>query len=97
MLDNQILLYANMAPPGQHFFYFSRESGEIFLSPRYDIVRFKDTSIYLNRIVIKARLDEIIALQSVNVNEEEAIFIKDRSVFKDFREDTVAYLRKCLE
>ena len=63
MMDDQILLYANMAPPGQHYFYFAREGGEIFLSPRYDIVRFKNTSIYLNRIINKARLDGIIAVQ----------------------------------
>jgi len=29
--------------------------------------------------------------------DEEAVFMKDRSVFKDFRDDTKQYLRKCFE
>ena len=56
MMDHHILLYAAMAPPGQHFFYFVRESGEMFLSPRYEIVRFKNTSVYLNRLVVDPRI-----------------------------------------
>ena len=86
-----------MASPGAHFFYFAREGGEIFLSPKYEVVRFKKTNVYLNRIIIKPRLDAIVVAQDHTQNEEEAIFMKDRSVFKDFREDTVPYLRKCLD
>merc|ERR1712087_587746 len=29
--------------------------------------------------------------------DEEAIFMKDRSVFRDYREDTPAFLRKCFD
>ena len=86
-----------MVPPGNHFFYFAREGGEIFLSPKYEIVRFKQTNVYLNRVIVKARLEEVIAVQEINMDEEEAVFMKDRSAFKDFKEDTVAFLRKCLE
>ena len=97
MMDHHILLYAAMAPPGQHFFYFVRESGEMFLSPRYEIVRFKSTTVYLNRLVIEPRIAAPLAIQAVKREEEEAVFMKDRSVFKDFRDDTVVYIRKCLD
>ena len=39
--DDTIRLYAQMAPPGYHYFYFMREKGSIFLSPRFEVVRFK--------------------------------------------------------
>ena len=39
--DDTIRLYAQMCPPGYHYFYFMREKGSIFLSPRYEVVRFK--------------------------------------------------------
>ena len=29
--------------------------------------------------------------------EDEAVFMKDRSVFKDYREDTEKYLKECFE
>ena len=40
-LDDKQLLWANMVPPGFHYFFFAREKGQIFLSPRYQVVRFK--------------------------------------------------------
>ena len=49
-LDDKQLLWANMVPPGFHYFFFARERGQIFLSPRYQVVRFKATNVYLNRI-----------------------------------------------
>lgn len=51
VLDNIVQLYANYIPPGAHFFYFVKQDGTIFLSPKYDVVRFKTTKIFLNRIV----------------------------------------------
>ena len=97
-LDNTMQIYANYAPPGQHFFYFTKEGGEIFLSPKYEIIRFKKTNIYLNRIIVKARQEnEEIEVTTAKENVEEAVFMKDRSVFKDFRDDSVPFLKKCLE
>jgi hypothetical protein len=69
----------------------------MFLSPRYEIVRFKSTTVYLNRLVIEPRIAAPLAIQAVKREEEEAVFMKDRSVFKDFRDDTVVYIRKCLD
>ena len=48
--DDTIKIFAQMTPPGYHYFYFMREKGTIFLSPRFDVVRFKTTNIFLNRI-----------------------------------------------
>jgi hypothetical protein len=98
VLDNVIRLYANYFPPGQHFFYFVWEDGKIFLSPNYDICRFKTTNIFLNRIEVKPRIMDFDAVYIVKGgDEDEAVFMKDRSVFKDFRDDSKAYLRKCFE
>jgi len=46
-LDN-IPQYTNYISPGKHFFYFVYKRDYIFLSPRYDIVRFKGTNVLLN-------------------------------------------------
>jgi len=97
-LDNQVVLYADMVPPGVHYFYFVREHGNIFLSPNYEVVRFKTSNIFLNRIEATKRLEDF---EFVHVakdgDEEEPIFMKDRSVFRDYREDTQTFLFKCFE
>ena len=94
LYDNIVSLYANMVPPGRHYFYMCREKGSIFLSPKYEIVRFKTTNVYLNQIVIKPKLED--GLDTVFVakiqGEEEAVFMKDRSVFSEYREDTDGFL-----
>ena len=41
LYDNKFSIYANMIPPGNHYFYMYQEKGSVFLSPNYDIVRFK--------------------------------------------------------
>lgn len=51
VLDNIIQLYSNYVAPGAHFFYFVKQNGTIFLSPKYDVVRFKTTNVFLNRII----------------------------------------------
>lgn len=64
-----------------------REKGTIFLSPKHDIVRFKTTNVYLNRIKVSKRLDDIETVhQAKDGEEDEAVFYKDRSVFKEYRE-----------
>ena len=89
---------AAMAPPGQHFFYFVREKGSIFLSPKHEVVRFKSTNIFLNRVKISKRLDDLEAIhQAKDGEEDEAVFMKDRSIFKDYREDTEAFLQKMFD
>ena len=49
-MDNITNMCAAMVPPGTHYFYFVKEKGTIFLSPKYEVVRFKTTNIYLNKI-----------------------------------------------
>lgn len=51
VLDNIVQLYSNYVAPGTHFFYFVKQNGTIFLSPKYDIVRFKTTNVFLNRMI----------------------------------------------
>lgn len=87
-----------MVPPGFHYFYFVRDKGTIFLSPNYEVVRFKSTQIFLNRIYISKRIeaDETVHRAKFG-DEEEAVFMKERSVFRDYREDTQPFLRKCFE
>jgi len=88
-----------MVAPGHHFFYLIEEKSDMFLSPKYEVVRFKKTNIFLNRITIKARLDDNLDTIHVakNVAVEEAVFMKDRSVFREYKEDTEPWLRKCFD
>jgi len=85
--------------PGKHYFYFIYQNSYIFLSPNYDVVRFKGTNAFLNTVTV---VDRTAALQQVtlgrNVYTTEALkFNKDRSVWKTFTEDTPEHLMACLE
>lgn len=53
--EEGILQYTNYIPTGKHFFYFMYQDQYIFLSPRYDIVRFKGSNVFLNKVTIKER------------------------------------------
>mmetsp|Transcript_39158 Transcript_39158/g.51233 ORF Transcript_39158/g.51233 Transcript_39158/m.51233 type:complete len:92 (+) Transcript_39158:240-515(+) len=57
--DNKIKQCAQMVPPGMHYFYFARARGAIFLSPQHEVVRFKSTNIFLNRVKVNKRLEDI--------------------------------------
>lgn len=97
-LDNEVALCAQMVPPGYHYFYFVKQQGAIFLSPNYEVVRFKSTNIFLNRIFVTKRLEDVETVHVAKAGaEEEAVFMKERSVFRTYREDTQAYLRSCFE
>ena len=62
------------------------------------MVRFKSTNIFLNRVKVVKRLEDIATVhQAKDGEEDEAVFMKDRSVFRDYREDTDAYLQKCFD
>lgn len=98
VLDNLIHLHANFMQPGKHFFYFVKEEGTIILSPSYEVVRFKTTNVFLNQVTVRPRVMDFDTVNLVKGgDEEEAVFMKDRSVFKDFKDDTKQYLRKCFE
>ena len=57
--DNKLKQCAAMVSPGYHFFYFARAKGTIFLSPHHEVVRFKSTNTFLNRIKVNKRLEDI--------------------------------------
>ena len=98
VLDNNIFLYSNYVPPGTHYFYFVNELGNIVLSPTYQIVRFKETNVYMNSISVQPLNTEFDSVHVVKGGyEEEVVFIKDRSVFKDFKDDTKVYLKTCFD
>ena len=98
VLDNIVQLYSNYVAPGTHFFYFVKKNGTIFLSPKYDIVRFKTTNVFLNRMIQHPRKFDFDTVHAVKGgDDQEEVFIKDRSVFRDFRDDTKPFLRKCFE
>ena len=84
--DNEIALYGSMVPPGQHFFFLCFEKSTMFLSSKHEVVRFKNTNIYLNRIIVKPRLEDTLNTVFVTkgVEEEAEQFLKDRSVFASF-------------
>lgn len=85
-----------MVPPGDHYFYFVKEKGTIFLSPNYEVIRFKSTNIFLNRVTVTKRHDDVETVHVAKaVEAEEPVFMKDRSVFKDYREDSQEFLLKC--
>ena len=97
-MDNMTNMCGAMVPPGTHYFYFVKERSTIFLSPKYEVVRFKTTNIFLNKIQVKKRLEDIETVHQLRDGEDdELIFIKDRSVFKDYREDNDAFLKKCFD
>ena len=70
-----------------------------FLCPRYDIVRFKGTNVFLNTLTVKARSQPLaqFALKRQLYEAERVRFIKERSVWRDFDEDTPDKLAKMLE
>lgn len=97
--DDNIIQFCNFLPVGKHYFYFIFQNSYIFLSPNYDVVRFKGTNVFLNQIQVKER---VAALQQVTLGRnvyttEAAVFNKDKSVWKTFQEDDPAHLMKCLE
>ena len=54
-----IIQYSNFLAPGKHFFYFIFKNQYLFLSPKYDIVRFKGTNVFLNQIKVSERTKEL--------------------------------------
>jgi len=55
-LDNSSVVYSNYVAPGNHYFYFVKGKERCFLSPNYQIVRFKETNVFLNVIRIEPKI-----------------------------------------
>jgi len=47
-MQSNVLQYSSFLPPGKHFFYYIYDRKFIFVSPNYDIVRYKGTNVFLN-------------------------------------------------
>ena len=60
----------------------------MFLSPHHEVVKFKTTNVYLNRMIVKPRLQDNLdtVFTAKGMAEEEAMFNKDRSVFAPYVE-----------
>lgn len=68
------------------------------MSPKYEIVRFKSTNIFLNRVKVSKRNEDIETVhQARDGEDDEAVFMKDRSVFKLYNEDSNKHLMKCFK
>lgn len=50
--DLNVIQFSSMIPPGKHYFYFVLDRRNIFLSSDYQIVRFKQTNVFLNMIEV---------------------------------------------
>jgi hypothetical protein len=50
--EENVIQYSSFLSPGKHFFYFMFKNQYIFLSPKYEIVRFKGTNVFLNCIKV---------------------------------------------
>ena len=65
---------------------------------QYEIAYFKKTNISMNTITVQPTniiLDTISTVKGGD--DEEVAFLKDRSVFKEYKDDTKVHLRKCFE
>lgn len=84
-IDNITIMYANMVAPGHHYFYFVQGSERVFLSPSYQIVRFKDSNVFVNRITVSHKkhvFDSVFVLK--DGAEDEELFLIDHSVFAKY-------------
>jgi len=91
--ERNVIQYSEVLQPGKHYFYYIYDRKNIFLSPSYDIVRYKGTNVFLNMVDVKPRdqpLDHIRLPRKYVKQTTE--FTKDMSVFAGFQDDTPEYL-----
>lgn len=71
----------------------------MFLSPNYDVVRFKGSNAFMNKITVPKRLERInlftLGRNLALANDQK--FIKEKSVWKTYQDDEPEHLLKCLE
>lgn len=84
--DDNIIKFTDFYPPGKHFFYFVFKNEYVFLSPNYDVVRFKESNAFLNVIIISPRVErlELVTLGRNIYAQQDIRFNKDKSVWKTF-------------
>ena len=75
-------------PPGKHYFYFIYDRKFVFLSPMYEINRYKGTNVFLNSFTVQKRkveLERFFAGGSKNAsNIEMKEFKYEKSVFRTY-------------
>jgi hypothetical protein len=96
--DDNIIKFTSYMPPGKHFFYFIYKNEYVFLSPNYDVVRFKGSNALVNTLNIAERINklDLVTLGRNIYGKEDAKFNKDKSVWKTYLEDEPDHLDKCL-
>jgi hypothetical protein len=57
----------------------------VFLSPKYPIVRFKDSNMFVNRINLRPKLHEFKSVFTIKEGiAEEQVFLIEHSVFQKY-------------
>merc|ERR1711957_218654 len=68
------------------------------LSPNYNIVRFKQTNVFLNRITIQAKIHQFDSAFTLKEGEEdEELFLIDHSVFDRYECEQPGYRTKLMD
>ena len=57
--EDNIMQFTSLMTPGKHFFYLIYDRKSIFISPHYDIVRYKGTNVFLNQVIVPPRLEPL--------------------------------------
>ena len=105
--DSKIHKLSLFMKPGRHHFFFVRKGKTFMLSQEYDTETYKETNLKMNYIDVEQRGWRINA-PPVNrddewkdmideSDDEEEVFDKAKSVFKNFKTDTEALLRRSFE
>jgi hypothetical protein len=97
-IDNTSLMYAEFVKPGFHYFYFVQGQERCFISPRYEIVRFKNTNVFLNRVkVVYVKQEFETVFVAKKYAEEEELFMIEHSVFKRYEGEQIPKRQVMLE
>lgn len=97
--EENMIQFCNFVPPGRHYFYFMYQNQYLFLSPNYDVVRFKKTNVFLNQVMVHERNEGLkqVTLQRSVYTTEALKFDKSKSIWKNYQEDEPDHLKKCLD
>lgn len=89
----------NFLPSGKHYFYFIKNGKFFCISNKFEVVRFKETNLYMNMLDIKERQWKITELKHMEEDNADSSqkFNKNKSVFRNFRDDSEESLKKMFE
>ena len=105
--DSKIHKLSLFMKPGRHHFFFVRKGRTFMLSQEYDTECYKETNLKMNYIDVERRgwrinpppvnRDDEWKDMIDESDDEEEVFDKAKSVFKNFKTDTEALLRRSFE